>query len=107
MLPKPRLLFTIVLICFLFSREKLSAQQPDETYNQKIKEYTTDTRFLPSSVLDVMSDPKIPSPLKYFGQIIGAPGVMHHTAEIYNYFKKLDESSPLLSMQQVGTTEEG
>ena len=34
------------------------AQSIDETYNQKIKEYTTDPRFLPSSVLNLINDPK-------------------------------------------------
>ena len=35
------------------------AQQIDEPYNQKIKEFTTDPRFLPSSVLDLVNDPKM------------------------------------------------
>src|SRR5438128_11621434 len=85
----------------------MQAQKVDEPYNQKIKEYTTDPRFLPSSVLDLVDDPKIPSPLKHFGTIIGAPGVMHHTSEIYAYFKKLAEVSPLVKMEQIGTSEEG
>ena len=85
----------------------LSAQQIDENYNQKIKEYTTDKRFLPSSVLNLVTDPKIPSPEKYFGTIIGAPGVMHRTTEIYNYYKKLAEVSSLISVHQTGTSEEG
>ncbi|MCY7423262.1 MAG: hypothetical protein LH478_16135 [Chitinophagaceae bacterium] len=83
------------------------AQQIDEAYNQKIREYTTDKKFLPASVLNLIQDPKIPSPLKHFGQIIGAPGVMHRTEEIYNYYKQLAQSSPYLQMKQVGTTEKG
>ncbi len=83
------------------------AQKIDEVYNQKIKEYTTDKRFLPASVLNLIDDPKIPSPRKYFGEIIGAPGVMHHTSEIYNYYKKLAEVSPMVKIEQVGTSEEG
>ena len=79
----------------------------DETYNEKIKEYTTDKRFLPASVLNLPNDPKVPSPRTHFGQIIGTPGIIHRTPEIYAYYKKLMESSPNLSMQQVGTTEEG
>jgi hypothetical protein len=41
----------------------LAAQQIDQTYNQKIKEHTTDPRFLPTSVLNVVDHPTIPSPL--------------------------------------------
>lgn len=84
----------------------LHGQNIDEAYNQKIKEYTTDPRFLPASVLGIVEDPKIPSPLKHFGTIIGAPGVMHRSGEIYGYFKKLSETSPLVRMEQIGTTEE-
>jgi Zinc carboxypeptidase. len=84
-----------------------SAQKIDEVYNQKIKEHTTDPKFLPTSVLNVVDHPTIPSPLKFFGTIIGEPGVMHRTTDIYRYYQKLSETSPLLKMQQVGTTEEG
>jgi hypothetical protein len=95
------------LFAFLFYALASGAQKTDETYNQKIKEYTTDPKFLPASVLDLVEDPNIPSPLKYFGQITGAPGVMHRTTEIYGYYKKLTETSPYIKMQQVSTSEEG
>ncbi len=97
---------SFAILCFLGSAALLQAQQIDETYNQKIKEATTDPRFLPSSVLDLVSDPKIPSPLKQFGQIVGAPGTLHHTAEIYGYFQKLAQTSPNIVTEQIGTTEE-
>lgn len=85
----------------------LRAQSVDETYNAKIKEYTTDKRFLPSSVLGLTDDPKVPSPRKHFGQIIGTPGIIHRTPEIYGYYQKLAQSSPNITMQQVSTSEEG
>ena len=96
-----------ILVLAALVNAQLHAQQIDDTYNAKIKEYTTDTRFLPVSVLNLVDDPAIPSPRKYFGDIIGAPGVMHHTSEIYPYYKRLSETSPYLKMQQVGTSEEG
>ena len=109
MRPTKQLLLALSLcsILFTFTSTKLNAQQVDTAYNQKIKEYTTDPRFLPSSVLDLVYDARIPSPKAFFGTIIGAPGVMHRTTEIYSYYKKLAEASPLISIKQVGTTEEG
>lgn len=83
------------------------AQSIDETYNQKIKEYTTDARFLPASVLNLPDDPTVPSPRRHFGQIIGTPGIIHRTPEIYGYYRKLADSSPNITLQQIGTTEEG
>lgn len=97
----------LLCACMIIASLSLQAQKIDEAYNQKIKEYTTDPRFLPASVLGIVDDPKIPSPLKHFGQIIGAPGVMHRSHEVYGYFKKLTETSPLVKMEQIGTTEEG
>ena len=109
MRPTKQLLLALSLCSILFTliSTKLNAQQVDTAYNQKIKEYTTDPRFLPSSVLDLVYDARIPSPKAFFGTIIGAPGVMHRTTEIYSYYKKLAEASPLISIKQVGTTEEG
>ncbi len=96
----------ILTFLFLIS-SSLLAQQVDEEYNTKIKEYTTDPRFLPASVLNLPDDPTIPSPRKYFGQIIGAPGVMHRTSEIYAYYQELAKASPLIKVQQLGVSEEG
>src|SRR5688572_14490135 len=93
-LPMRRLALT--LACALLAIvPSVRAQKVDEVYNQKIREFTTDPRFLPASVLNLVDHPTIPSPLKHFGSIIGAPGVMHRTPEIYGYFKKLTEVSPL------------
>jgi hypothetical protein len=101
-----RRLLSFFVCVFLFCTQ-LSAQRIDENYNNKIKEYTTDKRFLPASVLNVVAHPTVPSPLQYFGTIIGAPGVMHRTKDIYAYYKKLAETSPLIKVQQVSTSEEG
>ncbi|MEQ9592251.1 MAG: M14 family zinc carboxypeptidase, partial [Cyclobacteriaceae bacterium] len=83
------------------------AQKIDEEYNKKIKEYTTDPQFLPSSVLDLVDDPNVPSPRKHFGEIIGTPGTMHRTSEIYAYYEALAKASPFIKVERLGTTEEG
>lgn len=95
------------LLFLLMTPVFLSAQQIDEEYNKKIKEYTTDPRFLPASVLNLPDDPKVPSPRKHFGEIIGTPGVMHRTSEIYGYYQELAKASPLVKIQQLGISEEG
>lgn len=97
----------LLCVALLFAGTSLFAQQIDEPYNQKIKEYTTDPLFLPSSVLNLPLDPNIPSPLEHFGQIIGAPGVMHRTSELYAYYEALAQASPLVKVQTIGTSEEG
>ena len=91
----------------LFFANILQAQQIDQAYNQKIKEFTTDDRFLPKIVLDLPDHPTVPSPLKHFGHIIGAEGQLHRTEQVYGYYKKLAESSASVHMQQMGLSEEG
>ncbi len=99
-----RILFSMVLLlCF----ESIQSQSVDTTYQNKIKEYTTDERFLPPMLTKVPVQKGIPSPLDYFGEIIGAPGIMHRSGEIYGYFKKLAEVSPKVKMEQVAISEEG
>ncbi|CCH53075.1 hypothetical protein BN8_02139 [Fibrisoma limi BUZ 3] len=95
------------LLCLSLIGGPLRAQSVDEMYNEKIKEYTTDPRFLPASVLNLPDDPKVPSPRKHFGQIIGTPGIIHRTTDIYAYYQKLAQTSPNVTMQQVATSEEG
>ena len=53
----------------------LPQQAQDTTYERLIREATTDPRFLPASVTTVPSSATLPSPLKYFGTVAGAPGV--------------------------------
>ena len=60
------------------------AQNLDKTYSDLIKKHTTDDRFLPRSLHTFPASSQLPSPLEHFGTIIGAPGVMHHTKDIYN-----------------------
>lgn len=97
----------IAFLLFIGIHSTTPGQPIDEEYNKKIIEYTTDPRFLPASVLNLPEDANVPSPRKYFGQIIGAPGVMHRTPEIYAYYQELAKASPLIKVQRVGISEEG
>ena len=83
------------------------AQQLDTAYARQIREYTTDPRFLPRSVATLPASATIPSPLAYFHTIAGAPGVMHHAAEVYAYLRALAQATPRVRVEPVGTTEEG
>lgn len=83
------------------------AQQTDTAYTRQIRDFTTDTLFLPASVATMPHDTGVPSPLDHFGTIIGAPGVMHHTSEIYAYLDTLASASPRVRVEKLGTTEEG
>ena len=88
----------------------LSAQQPlplDTEYGRLIAEYTTDSLFLPASVSTLPDHPVIPSPKDHFGTIAGAPGVMHRSAELYDYYRAVAAATPRVRVETVGRSEEG
>ena len=84
-----------------------SANGLDTTYARLVRQATSDSRFLPATVATLPASASVPSPLRHFGTIIGAPGVMHRTAEIYGYFRALAAASPRVRVETIGTTEEG
>src|SRR5690606_6700915 len=80
---------------------------PDTAYARLVREYTSDPSFLPANLASLPLSATVPSPQRHFGTIIGAPGVMHHAAEVYGYFQALAAASPRVRVDTVGTTEEG
>ncbi|HET7583538.1 MAG TPA: M14 family zinc carboxypeptidase [Gemmatimonadaceae bacterium] len=103
-------------LCALLCAVPAAAQAPattrsangiDSTYSRLIREYTTDRRFLPASVSTLPASASIPDPQRHFGTIVGAPGVMHYSHEIYGYFAALAAATPRVRVDTVGTTEEG
>ncbi|HEX6534590.1 MAG TPA: M14 family zinc carboxypeptidase [Gemmatimonadaceae bacterium] len=97
----------VVAACPLPGAPVLAQQRLDTTYARLVREATTDSRFLPPSVATLPASDVIPSPLAHFGAIAGAPGVMHHTDEIYGYFRALARATPRVRVLTVGKSEEG
>jgi hypothetical protein len=81
--------------------------QNDPDYAAKIKEYTTDPHFLTEYVDHLPLSATVPSPLKYFGHIIGEPNILHHTDEINGYMRALDAASDRVIVKSMGKSEEG
>ena len=98
--------FWILLLSLSIARV-ITAQPVDEAYTEKIREYTTDARFTNWMVDHLPASETVPSPLDYFGSIIGAPGLLHETSEIYAYLRAVAEASPRVLVRSIGTTEEG
>lgn len=79
----------------------------DTGYARLVREATTDPRFLPQVVATLPASETVPSPLRFFGSIAGAPGVMHHTKDLYAYFRALARATPRVRVDSIATTEEG
>ncbi len=82
------------------------ARQDDSLYSAKIREYTTAGHFLNPLVDHLPQSDTVPSPLDFFGTIIGAPGRLHYVDEIYAYLRALAKASPRVMVRSIGRTEE-
>jgi hypothetical protein len=99
-----------LIVCFVATMAvtvPVGAQQADSTYARLVREYTTDPRFLPASLESLPVSAAVPSPRKYFGTIIGTPGVTHHADEVYGYFRALAKATPRVKVETIGKSEEG
>ena len=93
------------LIAALFS--SLAWAQNDEAYGTKIKQYTTEPFFLTEMVDHLPASKTVPNPMKFFGDIVGAPNNLHHVDEINAYMRLLDKASNRVTVQSMGTSEDG
>ena len=82
-------------------------QAIDKDYTKKILEYTTEKFFLTELVDSLPFSKTVPTPLKYFGTIIGAPNLLHYVEDINGYMRALDKASDRVQVISMGQSEEG
>ena len=82
-------------------------QPVDQTYTQKIKQYTTDPSFNSPLTDYLPASTTVPTPATVLGDVSGAPNVLPHSKEVYEYFRLLATKSPRVKVFTIGKTEEG
>jgi hypothetical protein len=83
------------------------AQKIDEEYTAKIKEFTQDPRISTELVDHLPASAAVPTPLKFFGRIIGTPGELTYYKDMVRYAEALDKASDRAVMWKIGQSEEG
>jgi hypothetical protein len=85
------------------------AQQPiDSAYTAKIKEHLQDARITTELVDHLPASATVPTPLKFHGRIVGTPGELTYTKDIYRYFEALAKAAPTRARYwSMGKSEEG
>jgi len=63
-------------------------------YSAKIKEYTTQSYFSTELVDYLPASDKVPSPDKILGYLVGAPGHLTYTKDLYRYYRELERATP-------------
>lgn len=86
-----------------------AAQQPiDSAYTAKIKEHLQDARITTELVDHLPASSTVPTPLKFHGRIVGTPGELTYTKDIYRYFDALAKAAPTRARYwSIGKSEEG
>ena len=86
------------------------AQSPDihePGATEAIAAATTDPHFVSPLVNYVPDSKTVPSPEKFFGRIMGAPGELAGTEKAYAYARALASASPRVRVFTIGKSEEG
>src|SRR5579863_3570792 len=80
---------------------------PEPGSAEAIAAATTDPHFVSPLVSYVPKSDKVPSPEKFFGRIMGAPGELVGTEKAYAYARALAAASPRVRVFTIGRSEEG
>ena len=82
-------------------------QAIDEEYTRLIRQHLQDPRISTELVDHLPASATVPSPLKFFGRIVGTPGELTYAKDIHRYYEALAAASPRARFWKIGTTEEG
>src|SRR5690349_8229823 len=84
------------------------AQKLDAAYTAQIKQYLSDPRISTELVDHLPASSTVPTPLKFLGHIVGAPGILDHAADIHRYLEAVSKAAPgRTRFWKIGKTEEG
>ncbi len=74
---------------------------------ESIASFTSEPRFKSPWVAYVPASSTVPSPTRYLGHLVGAPGELTHSLKIVEYARLLAETSPRVHTETIGTSFEG
>ena len=97
-------LFTLSLV---ISATAQSPDIPEPGTSEGIAAATTDPHFISPLVNYIPQSKTVPSPEKFFGRIMGAPGELAGTEKAYAYARALAAASPRVRVFTIGKSEEG
>lgn len=86
------------------------SQPIDSAYTAKIRELTPTHerwKFITELVDYLPASQTVPTPLQVLGYVPGTEGKLSRVADINRYFRALDQASPRVSVEVIGTSDEG
>src|SRR5262245_47748970 len=67
-------------------------QRVDEEYTRLIRQHLQDPRISTELVDHLPASDSVPSPLEFFGRIVGTPGELTYAKDIHRYYEALARS---------------
>src|SRR5258706_13680892 len=90
-----------------FSADTAGPDVPEPGSVEAIAKATGDPRFLSPWVSYLPQSKSVPSPMAFFGRILGAPGEFVDTVKAHAYCRALAAASPRVRVFSIGRSEEG
>ena len=97
----------MLMLIFAVQAIAQSPDQPERGSVEAIAAATTDPHFVSPLVSYIPQSASVPSPEKFFGRIMGAPGELVGTEKAYSYARALAADSPRVRVSRIGKSEEG
>src|SRR5436853_1390500 len=95
---------TLLLAALFFFQ---SPDTPEPGATEAIHAATTDPHYISPWVSYIPQSTNVPSPEKFMGRIMGAPGELLGTQKTYAYARALAAASPRVRVFTIGHSEEG
>ena len=112
MKPTTNRLLTITISWLLapaavWAQAMVTPDTPEPGSIEAIAQETSDPRFSSPWVASLPESAEVPSPADYLGHIAGVADELPNSATIYDYLRKLAETSDRVNIEVIGRTEEG
>ena len=104
---RPALVWMLSLAPLTVAVAAQSPDMPEAGSVEAIAAATTNPHFVSPWVSYVPASNTVPSPEKFFGRIMGAPGELLGTEKTYAYARTLAAASPRVRVFTIGHSEEG
>lgn len=83
-------------------------QRNDEEYTRQIRQFLRDPRITTELVDHLPASSTVPSPLKHFGHIMGAWGILDKAEDMAKYLESINKAAPARTrFYRIGKSEEG
>ena len=89
------------------SQTTLSTTRIDEEYTRIIRQNLDDSRITTELVDHLPASETVPTPLTFFGRVVGTPGELTYAKDIARYYEALATASRRARLFTIGTSEEG